>query len=62
MKLQSLRMAVAVAPDRAERAGAVDEGIVGRDATVSEDAVDFAEWTGEVLRVVLSTAITDREK
>lgn len=50
-----------VTPNRAEGASAVDEGIVGRDAAVVEDAVDLAERAREVLRVILSTAITDRE-
>ena len=55
-------MTVTVTPDRAEGAGAVDEGIVGRDAAVVEDAVDLAERAREVLRVVRPTAIADREK
>ena len=55
-------MPVAITPNGTEGVGAVGEGIIGRDATVVEHAVDFAERAGEVLGVVLAAAIANREK
>src|SRR5690606_22758163 len=62
MERDALGVAVAVAPDRGQRAGSGDMGIVGRHAAVVVDAVDFAIGAGQILGLLLGAAVSDREE
>ena len=56
---QALRIAMAVAPDRRQRAGLADERVVLRHRAVVVDAMDLAGRLGEVLRVLHHAALAE---
>ena len=59
---EAFGIAVAETPDRGNRIGDFDEGIVGRDRAVLIDAMDFAQRRGETLRIDHVVPLADREE
>ena len=59
---QTLRVAIAEAPDGGDRIGPADERVVGGDAAILKQTVDLAIGTGQILGIGPHAALPDTEE